>query len=66
MHREALPVDWKWSGGSSGGSGVVGRPSQTAGSGCEWSTGPSGGLGVVKRPYQRARIVQEALLEGQE
>ena len=60
MHREALPVDQEWSGGFSGGPGVVEKPSRSTRSsreapskGQEWSRGLPVGPGVVERPTQR-------------
>ena len=69
--REALPEDWDWSGGSSGGLGVFGSPSRWFGSGREslpevreWSGmvwRPPVGLGVVGRHSRRSGSGQEAL-----
>ena len=68
MCREALLVDQKWSGGSSGGLGVVGRPFRSVRSsrdalskGQEWSRGPPVGPGVVGSPTHSNGSGWEAL-----
>ena len=63
----------EWTGGPSGGPGVVGRPYRRVGSGweelqndCEWSGCHTGEQGVVGRPSRRAGSGREAIPKGRE